>query len=232
MAERLHHDIHHLRRMLLEMGALVDAQLRRATQALLACDRGMAQHAIALDGDVDLREVRIDEACVRLIALRQPAAADLRFIVAAMKAVTDLERIGDQAVGIARCALYPCAELPETEIGRMSSLARSQVADSLEALRRGDADAARRVIAEDAALDALEKQIVRRLLAAAMDDASRLRFVYPLAYAARCLERAGDHAANIAEMALYSAEGVLERHRLSASGAGAPRPLRSAAQAR
>ena len=78
--------------MLLEMGALVDAQLRRATQALLGCDRGMAQHAIAIDGDVDLREVRIDETCVRLIALRQPAAADLRFIVAAMKAVTDLEK--------------------------------------------------------------------------------------------------------------------------------------------
>jgi phosphate transport system protein len=149
-----------------------------------------------------------------------------------MMAVPDLVRIGYQAVGIARGGLYPCAGLPEGGLGRMSSLARSQVADSLEALRRGDADAARRVIAEDAALDALEKQIVRRLLAAAMDDASRLRFVYPLAYAARCLERAGDHAANIAEMALYSAEGVLERHRLSAHGAGAPRPLRSAAQAR
>jgi phosphate transport system protein len=233
MSDRFHHKLDTLRRELLAMGALVDEQLRRATHALLECDRAKAQHAIALDCDVDACELRVDEMCVRLIALHQPAAGDLRFIVAAMKVVTDLERAGDQAVGIARGVLDACGGLPETGFARMSGLARSQLAASLDALRRGDAEAARAVIADDAALDELEKQIMRRLLAQAMREPSRLRFVYPLAYATRCLERVGDHAANVAGMALYSVEGVIEHPRLSASrAAGAPRPLRLAAQGR
>lgn len=181
-----HRKIDRLRQDLLTMGLLVDEQLRRATHALLECEHGMAKHAIALDSDVDELELRVDETCIQLIGLHQPAAADLRFIVAA----------------------------------------------SLEALRRGDAAGARAVMAGDAALDELEREIVRGLLRHAMRDASRLRAVYPLANASRRLERVGDHAANIAEMALYSAEGVVERHWLSVPcGAGEPRPPRPAAQA-
>src|SRR5690606_33056899 len=105
MTGLFHHRLEALKQLLLSMGGLVEDQLERAARALLDDDRGAAQHAIALDQDVDALEIEVDEACVQLLALYQPAAGDLRFSAAAMKVVTELERIGDQAVNIARCAM-------------------------------------------------------------------------------------------------------------------------------
>jgi phosphate transport system protein len=227
MTAHFHQKLGDLRRLLLGMGGLVEDQLRRATQALLEADRGRAQHAIALDPDVDALENRVDEVCVQLLALHQPAAADLRFVAGAMKVVTELERIGDQAVNLARCALEVRSESPDIGLRRMSAMARGLVSDSLDALARGDSALARRVIAGDAALDALEEDTVRRLLSGVAHDPARLRAAFRLAYAARCLERVGDHATNIAEMAVYVAEGVVERHRATAlrDARAARRPL-------
>jgi phosphate transport system protein len=221
MLGHFHHKLGELRTLLLQMGGAVEEQLRRATQALFESDRAKARYAIAADRDVDRLELEIDEACIQLLARHQPAAADLRFIVAAMKVVTELERIGDQAVNIARRALEPEADagLPARVLGRMALEARALVTDGLDALARLDTEAAKRVIAADAALDALERETVQRLLHRAARDPALLRSVFRLGYVARCLERVGDHATNVAEMTLYVANATVARHR-SAAAAG------------
>lgn len=234
MGPYFHHKLDDLRHLLLQMGGVVEDQLRRATDALFESDHARARHAIAMDGDVDRLELRVDEACVQLLALHQPAATDLRFVAATMKVVTELERIGDQAVNLARSTLEPQAPaaLLDTGLRRMSELARAMVSDSLDALARGDVDLARRVIATDDAVDALEHETVRSLLAHAAREPESLRNAFRLAFAARCLERVADHATNIAEMTLYTVEGLVERHPHLNSSASRParahRPVRPA----
>jgi phosphate transport system protein len=209
-----HHKLTDLRTVLLRMGGAVEDQLRRGTEALFASDHAKARHAIALDEDIDRLELQIDEACIQLLALHQPAAADLRFIVAAMKVVTELERIGDQAVNIARCTLAPRhpTGLPERLLGRMAIDARSLLRDSLDALARQDSALAKRVIAADAGLDQLERETVQRLMRQAARDPNHLQSVFRLGHVARCLERIGDHATNVAEMVVYIAHAAVVRH--------------------
>lgn len=228
MGPHFHHKLDDLKHLLLQMGGLVEDQLRRAVDSLFESDRAKARHAIALDEDVDRLELQVDEACVQLLALYQPAATDLRLVAAAMKVVTELERIGDQAVNLARCTLEPevPAALLEGGLRRMAALARDMVSDSLDALARGDVELARRVVATDDAVDALEHETVRSLLAHAAREPESLRSVFRLAFAARCLERVADHATNVAEMALYVEEGVIERH--GVNSANPPEPRRTA----
>ena len=210
-----HHKLTDLRTLLLRMCGAVEDQLRRATEALFASDHAKARHVIALDEDIDRLELQIDEACIQLLALHQPAAADLRFIVSAMKVVTELERIGDQAVNIARCTLAPRhpTGLPERLLGRMAVEARSLLRDSLDALARQDPALAKRVIAGDANLDQLERETVQRLMRQAARDPDHLQSVFRLGHVARCLERIGDHATNVAEMVVYIAHATVARHR-------------------
>lgn len=226
MGPHFHHKLEDLKHLLLQMGGVVEDQLRRAVDSLFASDHAKARHAIALDEDVDRLELQVDEACVQLLALYQPAAADLRFVAAAMKVVTELERIGDQAVNLARSSLEPQVPpgLLDDDLRRMAALAREMLSDSLDALARSDVDLARRVIATDDAVDALEHETVRSLLSHATRAPDSLRSVFRLTFAARCLERVADHATNIAEMALYTAEGLIERHRDLTSSS--PRPAR------
>jgi phosphate transport system protein len=222
-----HHRLEDLKQLLLGMGALVEHQLSRAARSLFEGDWAKAQHVTGTDADVDDLEVRVDDRCIQLLALYQPAAADLRFITAAMKVVTGLERIGDQAVNIARCTLGPPlpAQLLDSGLRRMAELAQNMVSESVRALARNDAALARRVIAGDAALDDLEQETVRALLAEAARAPELLHGAFRLAYAARSLERIGDHATNMAEMALYIAEGSLQRHAASMA-TRSPRPAR------
>jgi phosphate transport system protein len=215
MLSHFHHKLSELRTLLFRMGGAVEEQLRRATDALFETDPPAARHAVARDRDIDRLELEIDDACIQLLALHQPAATDLRFIVATMKLVTELERIGDQAVNIARCAAdtRTCTGPPERVLGRMAVQAAALVSDSLDALARHDIDLAHRVIKADAALDELERQTVQRLLRLATREPEQLYRVFRLAYVARCLERIGDHATNVAEMALYVTDGTVARHR-------------------
>lgn len=228
-----HHKLEDLKRLLLRMSGLVENQLFRAERALFEADRAGAQHVIALDPDVDALELRVDAMCIQLLALHQPAAGDLRFIAAAMKVVTDLERIGDQAVNVARAALEgpPPAGLLDTGLKPMAELARNMVSESARALARADPALARKVIAGDAAVDLLERQAVGELLAHAAREPALLRSVLQLAQVARSLERVGDHATNVAEMVLYVAEGLFERHaaepRPRPGGRRVPGPLRA-----
>src|SRR6058998_1143152 len=156
------------------MGGLVEDQIRRVMRALIDRDGDLAQEVIERDRQVNAYDVEIDEKCVELLALHQPAAGDLRFITTAMKIVTDLERIGDQAVNIAQRALELNREpqlKPYIDLPRMAGRAQAMVKDSLDAFVARDTELARRVCAADAEVDALKEQMFRELLTFMMEDA-------------------------------------------------------------
>jgi phosphate transport system protein len=167
---------------------------------------------------VNAYDVEIDEKCVELLALYQPTAGDLRFITTAMKIVTDLERIGDQAVNIAQRALELNQEpqlKPYIDLPRMAEKAQRMMKESLDAYVGRDTALARRVCAEDADVDALKEQIFRELLTFMMEDARTIPRAIRLILISRFLERVADHATNIAEMVIYMVESKMVRHTLA-----------------
>jgi phosphate transport system protein len=187
-------------------------------QALLERDDGIAQEVIERDRQVNAYDVEVDEQCVNLLALHQPAAGDLRFITTAMKIVTDLERIGDQAVNIAQRALELNREpqlKPYIDLPRMADRAQRMVKESLDAFVAGDTALARQVCAEDAEVDALKEQIFRELLTFMMEDPRTVSRAIRVILISRFMERVADHATNIAEMVIYLVEGKMVRHTLA-----------------
>ena len=207
-----------LKQTLLAMGGLVEDQIRRVMRALVERDDEQAKDVIARDREVNAYENEIDEKCVELLALHQPAAGDLRFLTTAMKIVTDLERIGDQAVNIAQRALELNREpqlKPYIDLPRMAEKAQAMVKESLDAFVARDTVLARRVRAEDEAVDALNHQIFRELLTFTMSDPTTIPRAIRLILIARFLERVADHATNIAEMVIYLVESRMVRHTVS-----------------
>src|SRR6266568_4310140 len=167
MQRHFHEELDALKQTLLAMGGLVEDQIRRVMRALVERDDEQAKDVIARDREVNAYENEIDEKCVELLALHQPAAGDLRFLTTAMKIVTDLERIGDQAVNIAQRALELNNEpqlKPYIDLPRMAEKAQAMVKESLDAFVARDTVLARRVCGEDADVDALKEQIFRELL--------------------------------------------------------------------
>jgi phosphate transport system protein len=184
-------------------------------------------HVIGNDRQVNSLEVMIDEDCTRLIVRRQPAASDLRLVMAVSKTVTDLERIGDKAAKIARMsrALYEESRLqiPRlSEIRHCADLAISMLNQALDALARNDADAARKVIGEDVAIDEEFRAIMRQLITYMMEDPRTISTAMDIIWIAKAIERVGDHAKNIAENVIYIVQGRDVRHGgdLQESGAG------------
>ena len=218
MQRHFHEELEALKQTLLAMGGLVEDQIRRVMRALLERDDALAQEVIDRDQQVNAYDVEVDEKCVELLALHQPAAGDLRFITTAMKIVTDLERIGDQAVNIAQRALELNSEpqlKPYIDLPRMAELAQTMVKESLDAFVARDTGLARRVCGEDAAVDALNHQIFRELLTFTMADPTTIPRAIRLILIARFLERVADHATNIAEMVIYLVESRMVRHTLA-----------------
>jgi phosphate transport system protein len=218
MQRHFHEELEALKQTLLAMGGLVEDQIRRVMTALIERDGDLAQEVIDRDAQVNAYDIEVDEKCVELLALHQPAAGDLRFITTAMKIVTDLERIGDQAVNIAQRALELNREpqlKPYIDLPRMSEKAQRMVKESLDAFVTRDTDLARRVRAEDAEVDALKEQIFRELLTFMMEDARTTPRAIRLILISRFLERVADHATNIAEMVIYMVESKMVRHRLA-----------------
>jgi phosphate transport system protein len=218
MQRHFHEELDALKQTLLAMGGLVEDQIRRVMIALLERDGDLAQEVIARDRQVNAYDVEIDEKCVELLALYQPTAGDLRFITTAMKIVTDLERIGDQAVNIAQRALELNREpqlKPYIDLPRMAEKAQRMMKESLDAYVGRDTDLARRVCAEDAEVDALKEQIFRELLTFMMEDARAIPRAIRLILISRFLERVADHATNIAEMVIYMVESKMVRHTLA-----------------
>ena len=218
MQRHFHEELEGLKQTLLAMGALVEDQIHRVMRALVERDDGLAQEVIDRDRQVNAYDVEVDEKCVELLALHQPAAGDLRFITTAMKIVTDLERIGDQAVNIAQRAIELNREpqlKPYIDLPRMAEKAARMVKESLDAFVNRDTALARRVCAEDAAVDALKEQVFRELLTFMMEDARTIPRAIRLILISRFLERVADHATNIAEMVIYLVEGKMVRHTLA-----------------
>jgi len=218
MQRHFHEELEALKQTLLAMGGLVEDQIRRVMTALLERDNGLAQEVIDRDRQVNAYDVEVDEKCVELLALHQPTAGDLRFITTAMKIVTDLERIGDQAVNIAQRALELNREAqlkPYIDLPRMAERAQRMVKESLDAFVARDTQLARQVCGEDAAVDALKEQIFRELLTFMMGDTSTIPRAIRLILISRFLERVADHATNIAEMVIYMVESKMVRHTLT-----------------
>jgi phosphate transport system protein len=218
MQRHFHEELEALKQTLLAMGGLVEDQIRRVMRALLERDDALAQKVIERDREVNAYDVEVDEQCVELLALHQPAASDLRSITTAMKIVTDLERIGDQAVNIAQRAIELNREpqlKPYIDLPRMAEKAQAMVKESLDAFVSRDTALARRVCAADAEVDALKEQIFRELLTFMMEDARTIPRAIRLILISRFLERVADHATNIAEMVIYLVEGKMVRHTLA-----------------
>jgi phosphate transport system protein len=213
-----HEELDGLKQTLLAMGALVEDQIRRVMHALLERDDGLAREVMERDQRVNAYDVEIDEKCVELLALHQPTAIDLRVIMTAVKIVTDLERIGDQAVNIAQRAIELNSEpqlKPYVDLPRMAECAQRMVKESLDAFVNRDTELARRVCASDSEVDSLKEQIFRELLTFMMQDPKTIPRALRLILISRFMERIADHATNIAEMVIYMVEGKLVRHTLA-----------------
>jgi phosphate transport system protein len=160
-------------------------------------------------------DVANDEQCIRLLALHQPTASDLRFITTGLKITTDLERIGDNAVNISERALE-LNEVPQlkpyVDLPRMAEVAQSMVKDSIDAFMRNDADLAQQVIDRDDEVDALNYQIYRELLSYMAEDAHTIGAATRLLFISKYMERIADHATNIAEMVIFMVKGKVVRH--------------------
>jgi phosphate transport system protein len=208
-------DLRDLREKLLAMGAKVENLIAQSMKALTERDSPLAEKVVAADKDVNRLEVEIDELCRRILALRQPAASDLRLITTALKIVTDLERIGDLAVNIAERSMDlnqvpPLA--PYVDTPRLAELAQQQVKRALDAFVSGDVTKAEEVLQGDDLLDALFLKIFNELLAYMMEDSKNIRRATALMFIAKHLERIGDHAMNVAEMVVYMVRGKDIRH--------------------
>ena len=200
-----------LRSKLLTLGGKVEAEIAVSMRALAERDSNLAEQVVESDRQVNLLELEVDESCRRLLALRQPAASDLRFITTAMKIVTDLERIGDQAVNIAQrtIELNPEPQLkPYVDLPRMAEKAQRMVKESLDAFVSRDTELARRVCGEDSEVDALKEQIFRELLTYMMEDPKTIPRAIRLILVSRFLERVADHAIAVSQHAGLVAGGA------------------------
>ena len=220
--ERRHFERHHfeeemqaLRNRLLNMGALVEERMHDATHALIERRLDTAERIIASDQDVNDLQIEIDERCLRLLALQQPMASDLRLITAAMKINADLERIGDQAVNIAEQAVRVLAHpplKPLIDLPRMAEIAERMTRESLDAFVRKDATLARAILARDDEVDQLKDHVFRVLLTYMMADPGTIERALGLILISRHLERIADHATNIAEDVIFVVEAKDVRH--------------------
>jgi phosphate transport system protein len=218
MQRHFHEELETLKQTLLAMGGLVEDQIRRVVRSLVERDSDLAQEVIERDREVNTYDVEVDEKCVELLALHQPTAGDLRFITTAMKIVTDLERIGDQAVNIAQRVVELNREpqlKPYIDLPRMADQSQRMVKESLDAFVARDTELARQVCAEDDSVDAFKEQIFRELLTFMMEDPKTIPRAIRLILISRFLERVADHATNIAEMVIYMVESKMVRHTLA-----------------
>lgn len=208
-------DLRDLREKLLAMGAKVETLISNSVRALTERDSSLAAHVAHSDQEVNRLEIEVDDLCRRILALRQPAASDLRLITTALKIVTDLERIGDMAVNIAERAI-DLNEVPQlksyVDTPKLAELAEQQVKKALDAFVNADPDKAEEVIQGDALLDALYLKVFNELLGYMMEDSKNIRRATALMFIAKHLERIGDHAINVAEMVVYMVRGTDVRH--------------------
>ncbi|OFW01549.1 MAG: phosphate transport system regulatory protein PhoU [Acidobacteria bacterium RIFCSPLOWO2_02_FULL_68_18] len=200
---------------LLEMGGLAEARVRDAVQGLVSRDPALIAKVMRGDEPLNRLHIEIDERSVRLLALHQPMATDLRAIVAAVKINTDLERVGDLAVNIAEAAERYASHPPVKkliDIPHMGQVAQAMLRDALDAFVRRDTRLAQQVLDEDDTLDGLKTQVFRELLTYMLQDPSTVEPALDLVLVSRHLERIGDHATNIAEDVIFMVSAQDVRH--------------------
>ena len=228
MTKHLRNDLERLEKRLLMLGSRVEEAIRQAIAALLERDAARAEAVIEGDAEIDREEVEIEEDCLKILALHQPVATDLRFTAACLKINNDLERIGDLAVNIAKRALVLVRRSPIAtphSLRPMMEDTLRMVRESLDAFVRGDAELARHVLAEDQEVDGLNRQIIEELVKDMESDPKVVDSALRMLNVSRHLERIADHATNIAEDVVYMVEGEIIRH-----AAAKPSPPRSSAR--
>ena len=201
--------------MVLEMGGFVEKQVADAMRALVERDEDAAHLIIERDKTVNRMDVQIDDICLRLLALHQPAGRDLRLITTALKITTDLERAGDMAENIAERAIELCREpqlKPLIDLPRMAAIAQGMLHQALDAFVREDAEMALLVCHQDDAVDGLTDQVLRELLTFMMEDPHTISRALRLIFISKYIERLADHATNIAEMVVFMVKGKSIRH--------------------
>jgi phosphate transport system protein len=215
MERHFERELDELKQRLLWMASLAERSVHQAVQAVLDADERLAQTVLEEENAINEMQIEIDERVQRLLALQQPMAIDLRFILAVSRINNDLERIGDQAVNIAQSAQrilrHPQVK-PYVDLPRMSELVERMVRDSLNALVRGDQEMARSVLTRDDQVDQLRDQMFRELLTYMMENSRVVFAAFELVLVAKNLERIGDHATNIAEDVIYIVVGRDVRH--------------------
>jgi phosphate transport system protein len=208
-------ELQQLKEKILKMGSMVEDAIKNSILALVDRDNTLAVKVIDNDRIVNTLDVEIDEESIRLIAIRQPKASDLRFITMAMKITTDLERMGDLAVNIAERALELNEEpilKPYIDIPKMREIAQGMTRDALDAFVRRDKQLATDVIMRDDEVDDLKHYVLQELAFFMVQDPATVTRAMKISFVAQYLERIADHATNIAEMVIYLVEGKIIRH--------------------
>lgn len=223
-----HDQLAYLKQRLLDMSDLATSLLDLSVDALLSRDANMADAVIKGDRELDALELEVEDKAIGLLALQQPMARDLRFIVASIKVSNDLERVGDHAVNIAQCAIRLASTstiiTPDPEIADMSGRARQMLRNALTAFVRADGALGREVCRADDEVDAMHNSVFRILVTHMMEDARAITPSLELLLVSRNLERVADLATNIGEDAVFLAEGKQIKHHAEElqSGAGGP----------
>jgi phosphate transport system protein len=216
-------ELQEIRDGLLYLGALTERALERGAQALLERNSVLAREIVREDEQIDRLDVDLEEKCIRLLALRQPAARDLRFITTAIKITGHLERIGDMAANIAEKVLI-LNDLPQikpyVDLPRMVEISRGMIRKSLDAMVREDVELAKKVGEEDAVIDQLNDQVFRELLTFMMEDPRKIQVCLYIMQISKSLERIADHAEGIADMVIYMVTGKSVRHKPASAEQG------------
>ena len=211
-----HDQLAHLKQRLLDMSDVATSLLDLSVDALLSRDANMAEAVLTGDRDLDALELEVEDKAIGLLALQQPMARDLRFIIAAIKVSNDLERVGDHAVNIAQSSIRLAGTTtvikPDPEISEMARRARKMLNDALTAFVRADGNLGREVCRADDEVDAMHNSVFRILVTHMMEDARTITPSLELLLVSRNLERVADLATNIGEDAVYLAEGKQIKH--------------------
>ena len=210
MRSKFDEELSQLNDMLVDMGALVEKAIKRATQAILDHDKKMAKKAISADRDIDSMEKEIETLCLRLLLRQQPVARDLRLISAALKMITDMERIGDQAADISEIAKFLIGNkyiIDLENIHKMAEATSKMVTDSIDAFVKRDLDLAQQVIEYDDVVDELFDKVKEDVIELIQKDRANGEQAIDFIMIAKYFERIGDHATNIAEWVVFSITG-------------------------
>jgi phosphate transport system protein len=218
MAKHLEREIENLKKQILSLGAVVEDTVQKAARAMKIHDAVLAQTIIDFDVEIDHTEVVIEEECLKILALHQPVAVDLRFIVAVLKINNDLERIGDLAVNIAERAVFIASQTQFKPViffdfEEMARKTQSMLKRSLDALVNANTDLAREVCAADDEVDAMNREMYIQVENSIKAHPEQVESLIHMLSASRHLERIADHATNIAEDVIYMIEGEIVRHR-------------------